>query len=252
MTIRYLKTAASIALVATLAACSDQVNGDNIFGGELGVTPPPPPPPPVISTFQVTVSNLTNAQPMSPVAVFTHGMGFRVFEIGAPASTALEVMAEGGDNADLIAEANNDAVVLTTVGGGGPIPPGQNEVLSFEIEENDLADAYVTISTMLVNTNDAFTGVNGVALEGLTVGDVVSMRGVVYDAGTEADDEAAIYIPGPAGGGEGFNAARDDQVDAVTMHSGVVTMHDGLATSALTGQHKFDNPAIQVRIERIE
>ena len=50
---------------------------------------------------------------------------------------------------------------------------------------------------------------------------------------------------------QGFNAARDDRNDRVTMHTGVVTMDDGLATSTLTGQHRFDNPAVQVRIERV-
>jgi len=200
----------------------------------------------------VTVTNLTNAQPLSPAALIIHQTGFRVFELGAPASVALEVLAEGGSNADLIDLANSDVSVYSAASGNGPIPPGQSEVISFDIEERDIADAYFSVSTMLVNTNDAFTGVNTIDMEGLAVGDSLTRRGVAYDAGTEADDEMAIYIPGPAGGGEGFNAERDDNTSAVTMHSGVVTAHDGLVTSALNGQHKFDNPVIQVRIERIQ
>lgn len=247
-----LKLAGGLAITALLAACNDgtffNTNGDD----NLPVVVAPPAPAPTIASFQITVTNLTNAQPMSPAALIVHQTGFRVFELGAPASVPLEVMAEGGNNSDLIDLANNDVSVYSTASSNGPIPPGQNEVISFEIEEQDIADAYFSVSTMLVNTNDAFTGVNTVDMNGLEIGDSLTRRGVAYDAGTEADDELAIYIPGPAGGGEGFNAERDDQIDAVTMHAGVVTMHDGLAMSALNGQHKFDNPVIQVRIERIQ
>lgn len=250
MRTRKLKLAAGIALVSLLAACNDGTFFNE--GGGSPVVIAPPPPPPVIATFQVTVTNLTNAQPLSPSAVIVHQTGFRVFELGAPASVPLEVMAEGGDNSQLIDLAENDVSVYLTASGQGPIPPGQSEVISFDLEERDIPDAYFSVSTMLVNTNDAFSGVNTIDMEGLEIGDSITQRGVAYDAGTEADDEAAIYIPGPAGGGEGFNAERDDQLDAVTMHAGVVTMHDGLVTSALTGQHKFDNPVVQVRIERIQ
>jgi hypothetical protein len=91
-----------------------------------------------------------------------------------------------------------------------------------------------------------------VDVSALAEGDAWTGRAIVYDAGTEADTEAAGTIPGPADGGEGFNAARDDSDDRVTMHAGVVTQDDGLATSVLTSQHKFDNPAVMVRIERID
>lgn len=244
-----LRLVSSIALIGLLGACDG-----TFFNNSDGNSGEPPvfvvPPPPVIASFQVTITNLTNAQPLSPAALIVHQTGFDVFELGAPASIPLEALAEGGNNADLLDLANNDVSVYTTAGGVGPIPPGQDDVINFEIEEQEIANAYFSISTMLVNTNDAFTGVSTIDMEGLAIGDSFIRRGVAYDAGTEADDEMAIYIPGPAGGGEGFNAVRDDETDAVSMHSGVVTMHDGLVTSALTGQHKFDNPVIQVRIER--
>ena len=109
----------------------------------------------------------------------------------------------------------------------------------------------ISVSTMLVNTNDAITGVSSVPISAMQVGDSVTMRSIAYDAGTEANTEAAAHIPGPAGGGEGFNAARDDIADRVAMHIGVVGLDDGFATSDLTGQHRFDNPVATVRIERI-
>lgn len=252
MTKKFIKYSVGLALVSLLAACSDGLFGGNppqTSDVQPGSAVPSPQP---VATFQVTISNLTNGQPMSPAAIIAHQTGFQVFEVGAPASVALEVLAEGGNNADLLALADDNINVITTASGAGPIPPGHSEVISFEFEERFLRNATFSVSTMLVNTNDAITGVNTINIEALEIGDSITRRGVAYDAGTEADDEMAIYIPGPAGGGEGFNAERDDQVNAVTMHTGVVTQHDGLVTSALNGQHKFDNPTIQVRIERIE
>jgi hypothetical protein len=36
------------------------------------------------------------------------------------------------------------------------------------------------------------------------------------------------------------------------MHPGVVSADDGFATSALTEQHRFDNPVAEIRITRLD
>ena len=232
-----------------LAACD---NDDDFQAPAATPPPPPPPPPPAMASFDVTVTNLTNAQPLSPVAVIAHRSGYSVFTVGAAATVGLETLAEGGDNAELVAEADASADVLTTGSGAAPIGPAGSETVTIEVLESDLPDLLLSVSTMLVNTNDAISGVNGVDIGNLAEGETWTGRGIVYDSGTEANSEAAGTIPGPADGGEGFNAARDDRNDRVTMHLGVITQDDGLATSALTGQHRFDNPAVQVRIERTD
>lgn len=205
-----------------------------------------------MATFEVTVTNLTNAQPLSPVAVIAHETGFSVFTIGAAATVGLESLAEGGDNAMLIAEADADANVIATSSGMAPIGPAGSETVTVEVLESELSNLLLSVSTMLVNTNDAISGVNSVDIGSLAEGETWTGRGIVYDSGTEANTEAAGDIPGPAGGGEGFNAVRDDRNDRVTMHTGVITRDEGLATSALTGQNRFDNPAVQVRVERTD
>ncbi len=239
-----LRQALALVLAATvLAACSD--NDDAVF------TPPPTPTPPAMASFDVTVTNLTNAQPLSPVAVIAHQDGYAVFTIGSAATLGLEELAEGGDNSTLLSEADADAAVITTASGAGPIGPGGNETISFEVLESDLSGLLISVSSMLVNTNDAITGTNGIAVGDLQAGDSMVLRTIAYDAGTEANSELATSIPGPAGGGEGFNAARDDAFDRVAMHSGVVGAEDGFASSDLSGQHRFDNPVASVRVERI-
>ena len=219
------------------------------------VAPPPPlqqPPPPAMASFDVTVSNLTNAQPLSPAAVIAHQDSYSFFAVGSPATAGLEEMAEGGDNAALIAEADADMGVTVTGSGVAAIGPASSETVTIDMLESDLPGLRISVATMLVNTNDAFTGLNAMSVEAMAVGDSVSIRGVAYDAGTEADSETAVTIPGPAGGGEGFNAARDDQADMVTMHAGVVSQDDGFATSDLSEQHRFDNPVVQIIVERTD
>lgn len=211
----------------------------------------PPPPPPAMATLEVTVTNLTNAQPLSPVGVIAHTDGYAVFAVGTAATSGLEELAEGGDNAALLAEADADAAVITTASGAGPIGPAGSETISFQVLESELAGLRVSTSTMLVNTNDAITMLDGMDVSSLEIGDSLSTRTIAYDAGTEANTELAAHIPGPAGGGEGFNAARDDAFDRVAMHTGVVGQDDGFAGSDLDGQHRFDNPVAEVRIERI-
>ncbi len=211
----------------------------------------PPPPPPAMASFDVTVANLTNAQPLSPVAVIGHTGAYSLFAIGSAATTGLEDMAESGDNTALIAEATA-ANVYVTGSGAAPIGPAGSETISITLLASDVATLQITAATMLVNTNDAFSALNGMDVSAMLVGDSVTVDTIAYDAGTEAETEAAIDIPGPAGGGEGFNATRSDDADRVSMHSGVVSQDDGFATSDLSEQHRFDNPVMRVRIERTQ
>ncbi len=213
---------------------------------------PPFPDPPPAAVFEVTVTNLTNAQPLSPVAVIAHTDGYQVFAVGQAASPGLEELAEGGSPASLIAEADASAAVIETTAGTGPIGPGASETIRLVVLESELNGLRLSTSTMLVNTNDAITGTNAIGVGDFISGDRASYLTIAYDAGTEANDELAIHIPGPAAGGEGFNAARDDIADRVAMHTGVVGAEDGFPGSDLDGQHRFDNPVARVTIERVE
>lgn len=243
------KPALILALAAVgLAACSG--SSDNTQPGPINVIPNPPPPP--MASFMVTVSNTTNAQPLSPVAVIAHDAGYSVFTVGTPATVGLEELAEGGSNATLLAEADASASVRTTASGAAPIGPAGSESVTVQVLESALPGLRLSVSTMLVNTNDAFTGVNGMMVGGMAIGDTLMLQGIAYDAGTEDNTELAAEIPGPAGGGEGFNTIRNDRSDQVTMHPGVVSQDDGFATSGLTNQHRFDNPVVRVRIERTQ
>lgn len=198
--------------------------------------------PPVEYSYTVTLTNLTYAQPLSPLAIILHG-DQKMWTVGTAASVALEKLAEGGDNTDFLA----DSDALVTNSSGSVILPGTNSTI--EINTTDRAATYFTAATMLVNTNDAFSGLTGIDISTLAVNDKKSWSLNVYDAGTELNSEAVGTIPGPADNGVGFEVARDD-VDFVGYHSGIVSQDDGLSTSVLTQAHRFDNPAIKLTITR--
>lgn len=235
-----IKRILPLALAGLLAACGSDNDDPVVMNDDMM------PAEPVVTEmqYQVTVMNLTNAQPLSPVAVVLHQTG-EVWQIGQMASEALEIMAESGDNSGILGA---DFVIAGETNGGIVMPGAQAQIMLSTTDENAQK---LSLTTMLVNTNDAFSGLNAIDVSQLAVGEMLMLRAHIYDAGTEANSEMPGTIPGPADGGEGFNAARDD-VDFVAMHPGVVSHDDGLSASVLTGEHKFDNPGIAVRIMRMQ
>ncbi|WP_462178035.1 spondin domain-containing protein [Pseudoalteromonas gelatinilytica] len=233
---RFSKSLIILALSASLAAFGDSDNN------EVEVTDPVMP---VMSyEFTVQVTNLTNAQPLSPIAAIAHSGGM-LWQIGEPASAALELMAEGGDNSELLAT----DFAMASSSAESPLPPGEQVTLMLSTEQ--LNSLKISLATMLVNTNDAFTGLNAIDVSSLAVNESLSRTSFAYDAGTEANSEAQGTIPGPADSGEGYNEMRDD-INRVAMHPGVVSQDDGLTNSVLTSQHKFDNPVARITITRTQ
>lgn len=200
-----------------------------------------------LASYEVKVINASNNQPLSPVAVITHSSSYSLWDIGNAASTDLEYLAEGGSNSQLLASLSSEDA--SSASGAAPIGPGANETINVTVSTS--TQTLISIATMLVNTNDAFSGLRSIDVSGLAKGDSMTMHAKVYDAGTEVNSESLGTIPGPADGGEGFNAARSDINDIVTSHGGIVSADDGLSTSVLDQSHRFDNPAMVVTITRI-
>ena len=199
------------------------------------------------ASYNITVTNLTSNQPLSPLSAQLHSSGYRAWKIGTAASENLEILAEGGDNTALLNEQSSN--VYSAVSGEGVIGPGAGGMLTIGTDVR--SDMNLTLISMLVNTNDAFIGKTGVDLSGLAVGDSVKHSLPIYDAGTEGNSELEGTIPGPADGGEGFNMARDD-VDYVARHPGIVGKDHGYSESVLNSTHGFDSPAAVLTITRTE
>jgi hypothetical protein len=238
-TFKLWQLAMLVTLPSLLLACGDDTKE---VIKEVIIEVPAPVPTPVDVSYQITVTNLTNAQPLSPVAVVLHASG-NLWTVGGVPSVELERMAEGGDNSGLL------SLGLVSASGTAAIGPGAQETINITIQ--DKTDALLSVASMLVNTNDAFSGLNAWTLSNLMVGDSWTTYVGAYDAGTEVNSELAGTIPGPADGGEGFNPLRTD-TGYVAMHPGVVTSDDEFASSVLSSVHKFDNPALRITVTRTE
>lgn len=218
-----------------------------------------------LAAFTVQLTNLTYSQPFSPAAIILHEPGYNTFIDGEAASLGLEQLAEGGNPTDLIAEALAATQYLDAIASDGATPPrsiGTTSTLLVPLL--DLDNLRISLTTMLVDTNDAFTGLNAADISNMTVGQSVSFMAPSWDSGTEKNTETASTMPGPAasaagGGGAsaGFDAARDDLFDRVHFHQGVVTnanasdgSKEGLSTSVLTEADRWDNPTARIVVTR--
>lgn len=230
--------------VALLAGCPERDDDD-------------PAPDTALREYSIQVTNLTYGQPVSPLVASLHNSEVRLMTVGVAASVALEQLAESGANGDLLAELDANAMTFSNVGGAGVLMPGMSETVtvSAEFDSAQIASVQLSAVTMLVNTNDAITGFNGLDVTNLAVGDSMTLTTLAYDAGTEANSESADTVPGPAAAGgaqEGFNAQRDDIRDQVAMHAGVLTSDEGSMGSVLTNVHRFDNPVLRVVVTRMQ
>ena len=217
-----------------------------------------------LATYTVKVINLTYSQPFSPAAVMMHEPGFQPFVDGEAASMGLEVLAEGGNPDDLIAEAMASSYYLDAVRGEGTPQRSEGTETTLIVPTLDTDNLRLSLVTMLVDTNDAFTGLNAADISNMEVGDYRMFTAPSWDSGTEANTETAATIPGPAaqaagGGGAaaGFDAARDDVFDRVHFHPGVVTNAnatdpslEGLSDSVLSEGDRWDNPTARIVVQR--
>lgn len=195
-----------------------------------------------LESATVRVQNLTAGQPFGPTVVIVHNGDYRLFENGEPASDGLRQLAEDAftDPIMLEAEANPDVLQVFVGSGVPPLQSGQVEI-EFTSEFNQ-----VTVTQMLVNTNDAFYAARNVTIP--QSGSTLS-RVPAYDAGTEVDDESCLNVPGPACGGG--NRGQNPQDGLVYISNGVFGEVDGITTD-LDNQSLYDwrNPVADISVSR--
>ena len=189
-------------------------------------------------TYEVTITNITGGQIFTPVLAATHKSDVAFFELGMPASEALEVQAESGnpmplkDYLESMPGSVQDVVVLD----GVLIMPGES--VSFEIEGSSRF-SQLSFSAMLVPTHDSF-----VALDSMRLPRYSTMKTArAYDAGTEINDELCINIPGPCAG-EGYSS--DGGEGYVHVANGIHGIGD-----LLPEENDWRNPVAKVTVRRV-
>lgn len=192
--------------------------------------------------YEVTVTNLTQGVIFTPVIAATHKRGVSLFELGSPASSALEQLAEGGDTAPLSNDLTASGKTLDMATADGVLLPGAS--LSMTLK-TDRRHPFVSLAAMLVPTNDAFFSVN--SLRGPRGEHALTVYSPAYDAGTENNDEACAHIPGPpfACTGEGYSPEPGEGF--VHIHPGIHGIGDLSAAS-----YDWRNPVAKITIRRID
>lgn len=116
---------------------------------------------------------------------YAYGTSNSIFTVGQASSAALELLAEDG-NPSGYTKIFNTPVGTTSI--AGPIFPLNS--YSFSIKANEEAKLY--LATMLVQSNDWFIGIDGLALfnNGIPISGDITSSAKLFDAGTEADEYA--------------------------------------------------------------
>jgi hypothetical protein len=192
-------------------------------------------------TFEVTFTDLTSGQPLTPAVAATHRGRNELFRVGDAASFGLKEIAENGNNTPMLARlgADKDVSDFLEAPGGPLVPAGTpgdamfGQSTTFTITA-DRGARRLSLASMLICTNDGFTGVNSLRLPS-KVGDNVTVETMAYDAGTEANTEDfADMVPpcqaliGVSSGepGTGQSDPALAQNDVIRHHSGVTGRRD--------------------------
>jgi hypothetical protein len=174
-----------------------------------------------VATYEIIIENLTPnngngaSQPFSPIVVASHRARFHIFQDGKQASYELGRLAEDAQSDPLIGQLSGAPFVFDYNMGGGVVLPGETETLEVEAR---IGFRYLSLVSMLVNTNDGFVGADGLRLPGIKErGSVVHYLNA-YDAGTEKNTELKEHIPGPCCGSPGVRVPENKRV---MTHAGI-------------------------------
>ncbi len=223
----------------------------------LGITTSHASPP--IKTYDITITNLTSGQPLTPPVVATHRRRADLFEVGEPASFEVKEIAENGNVTPLADALGADKHVFESKVVPSPTGPGpimhDGGTLNFQITASPPAK-YLSFVSMLICTNDGFTGLDSERLP-KKVGDSVTVLTAAYDAGTEINTEDFADIVPPCQGLVGVMSgdAGTGTSDPALAEGGVITHHLGVMGNIddlLLDPHGWTDPVASVVVTRID
>ncbi|MCI0437764.1 MAG: spondin domain-containing protein [Chloroflexi bacterium] len=215
---------------------------------------------PNVATYRVTIVNLTDGQPLTPPLLATHQRATGLFSVGDAASPALQQIAENGNLAPMIDLLNNDTHVHEVVAGDAPIIPASDpgntpfrSSATFEISAAQGAK-WLSWASMLICTNDGFTGVDTLRLP-RRVGETVAALTAGYDAGTEVNTEdfADMVPPCPPLTGVPSSDPGTGESNPALAEGGVIMHHPGIqgGEDLDPAIHGWTDPVALIVVERI-
>jgi hypothetical protein len=194
--------------------------------------------------YEVTIENLSN-QPLGPVVSATHPASAVMWRIDNDASNGIQVVAEMGNPAPLVAELTplatdgtiteltNTGRPLTRAGvtqlAFGPFAPGADLIDNVTFNITGTPGDIFSCASMVIITNDGFWGIDGV---GLPATGSKTVYAFAYDAGTEENSELSSDLDD--GGSILAAAPRPNDGDTpgnigtATNPRGVIDLHPGI------------------------
>ncbi|MGV2988386.1 spondin domain-containing protein [Vibrio sp. E150_011] len=197
--------------------------------------------------LDITLTNATKGIYFTPLIVAAHDSTLVMFRTGESASPELEAMAEGGDISGLSSVIANAGGVVVENPASGILNPGDQT--TFSIDTGTMG--YLSISAMLLPTNDGFVGLDSWEIPSEAGTYKVRLRG--YDAGTEANDELAASMPNPpfitfGAGGSGVETTVTNA--KVHVHAGNLGDSDPAAgiSDLDNASHRWLNPVATLTV----
>jgi hypothetical protein len=194
------------------------------------------------AVYEVTVTNLTKGIAFTPILGATHKPGMQLFTLGEASSDNVANVAEGGDISGLKDELDSSVLVANTVSTAGLLMNGQS--VTFEVSASRRFSR-ISLISMLLPTNDTMVSLRSKKLPRRR-GQTVHYNMRAYDAGSEANDELCVNIPGPVCGGNPFSAP-DDSDEGYSYPSPGIHGEADLAQSL----YDWNGAVAKVKIKRI-
>ncbi|MEO0346052.1 MAG: spondin domain-containing protein [Pseudomonadota bacterium] len=209
------------------------------------------------ATYRVTITNLTTGQPFTPPVLAVHNRRANVFALGTPASEGVRQIAENGNNAPLVEALRADYNVREVLEGTAPVVPAANpggtpfdSQASFTFRTRGNA-RYVSFVSMLICTNDGFTGINTIRLPRTST--TILARG--YETRTEQNTEDFADIVPPCQGliGVSSDDAGTGESNPALGENGIVIPHQGVVgdNDLVSRVHNWADPVAKIVIERV-
>lgn len=249
-------------------------------------------------TWEVTITNVTSGQPFSPPYVATSSSKRVMYKVGKPASSAIQEVAENGDTAgtmlNYLVQAKASDHVYDWAGGVPPAtkplapagtpgasgtavnsagnPAGPCSALNFACPSTQSItvharsrNAKLSVSSMLVCTNDGFVGLAGAKMP-KKVGQTLQYTSAGHDAGTELNTQnfedlmpwcqTIIGVldqdPLPLTSNPFGPLSGQVTTNPLLAEGGVVTGHDGIESGVgeLSAIHGWAGPAATIDVTR--
>lgn len=188
--------------------------------------------------YEVTITNLTKGQILSPPVVYSHTWGADVFTPGNPASPELAGLAEDADSEPLLALLTADPRVHDVAIADGVVMPGQSTTISIVIRGHA---RFISSLGMLVTSNDAFFAARKYAPHKWG-----SYYAQAWDAGSEVNTQDCAHIPGPPCGNGGVRV-EDGAEGYVYPHAGIQDRG-----SLSSQEHDWQNPVALIKVRRTQ